>query len=291
MESRYDAIVIGLGPVGSFMALKLEQRGMKVLAIDKEKDIYPLPRAVSMSDQGMRMHQSLYLDDVYIRNSDIPEGAGFVDENLEFIGDPMIMKGLNTHNGWPPMQFFHQPYTDREIREKLLNSNCDVFVGHELTDIDDADQITKCAITNLQNNEVFNLECRYLIGADGANSEVRDSFGITIQMDTYNQSCLVASVITDHPQQEITWQRFTSSGPQAFLPLPGHQASLVWYDQREIIDSLIKLDLPKLGEKFQENFPGELGLVKVHSRGSFDLFKHHAKNYVCLLYTSDAADE
>ena len=53
MESRYDAIVIGLGPVGSFMALKLEQQGMKVLAIDKEKDIYPLPRAVSMSDQGM----------------------------------------------------------------------------------------------------------------------------------------------------------------------------------------------------------------------------------------------
>ena len=47
MESRYDAIVIGLGPVGSFMALKLEQQGMKVLAIDKEKDIYPLPRAVS----------------------------------------------------------------------------------------------------------------------------------------------------------------------------------------------------------------------------------------------------
>ena len=54
------------------------------------------------------------------------------------------------------MQFFHQPYTDREIREKLLNSNCDVFVEHELTDIDDADQITKCAITDLQNNEVLN---------------------------------------------------------------------------------------------------------------------------------------
>ena len=161
MESRYDAIVIGLGPVGSFMALKLEQQGMKVLAIDKEKDIYPLPRAVSMSDQGMRMHQSLCLDDVYIRNSDVPGGAGFVDENLEFIGDPMTMKGLNTHNGWPPMQFFHQPYTDREIREKLLNSKCDVFVEHELANIDDAGQKTKCTITNLQNNEIFTPECTY----------------------------------------------------------------------------------------------------------------------------------
>ena len=194
METRYDAIVIGLGPVGSFMALKLEQHGMKVLAIDKEKDIYPLPRAVSMSDQGMRMHQSLKLDNVYIRNSDIPGGAGFVDENLEFIGDPMIMKGLNTHNGWPPMQFFHQPYTDKEIREKLLNSNCDVFVEHELTDIDEAGQITKCTIRDLKNNEVLNLECSYLIGADGANSKVRELKKIEQEDLNYDRDWIIIDI-------------------------------------------------------------------------------------------------
>ena len=85
METRYDAIVIGLGPVGSFMALKLEQHGMKVLAIDKEKDIYPLPRAVSMSDQGMRMHQSLKLDNVYIRNSDTPGGVDLLMKILNLL--------------------------------------------------------------------------------------------------------------------------------------------------------------------------------------------------------------
>ena len=107
MDVKYDAIVIGLGPVGSFMALKLENYGLKVLAIDKEKDIYPLPRAVSISNQDMRMHQSLDLENIYYKNSDAPGGAGFVDENLEFIGEPMTMKGLNTPNGWPPMRFFH----------------------------------------------------------------------------------------------------------------------------------------------------------------------------------------
>ena len=39
MLTKYDAIIVGLGPVGSFMALKLEQAGLNVLAIDKEKDI------------------------------------------------------------------------------------------------------------------------------------------------------------------------------------------------------------------------------------------------------------
>ena len=138
MDVKYDAVVVGLGPVGSIMALKLEKYGLKVLAIDKEKDIYPLPRAVSISDQGMRMHQSLDLENIYYKNSDVPGGAGFVDENLEFIGEPMTMKGLNTPNGWPPMRFFHQPYTDREIRNKLLNSSCDILVEHELLEINNS---------------------------------------------------------------------------------------------------------------------------------------------------------
>ena len=39
MNYDYDVAVIGLGPVGSFAALLLEKRGLKVLAIDKDKEI------------------------------------------------------------------------------------------------------------------------------------------------------------------------------------------------------------------------------------------------------------
>ncbi|MBV32159.1 MAG: 2-octaprenyl-3-methyl-6-methoxy-1,4-benzoquinol hydroxylase [Porticoccaceae bacterium] len=124
------------------------------------------------------------------------------------------------------------------------------------------------------------LKCRLLIGADGADSEVRDSFGISIRSDAYHQSCLVTSVTTDYPQQEITWQRFTSSGPQAFLPLPGHHASLVWYDERSEIENLVKLDSLQLEKKIHERFPGELGSVRVNSKGSYNLSKQHAKHYV-----------
>tara|TARA_B100001093_G_scaffold503122_1_gene557046 strand:+ start:67 stop:672 length:606 start_codon:yes stop_codon:yes gene_type:complete len=90
----------------------------------------------------------------------------------------------------------------------------------------------------------------------------------------------VTSVTTDYPQQEITWQRFTSSGPQAFLPLPGHHASLVWYDERSEIENLVKLDSLQLEKKIHERFPGELGSVRVNSKGSYNLSKQHAKHYV-----------
>ena len=55
MNHDYDIGIVGLGPVGSFAALLLEKKGLKVLAIDKDQDIYSLPRAVSISDQGLRM--------------------------------------------------------------------------------------------------------------------------------------------------------------------------------------------------------------------------------------------
>ncbi len=193
MEAKYDAIVIGLGPVGSFMALKLEKYGLKVLAIDKEKDIYPLPRAVSISDQGMRMHQSLDLENIYYKNSDAPGGAGFVDENLEFIGEPMTMKGLNTPNGWPPMRFFHQPYTDREIRNKLLNSSCDILVEHELLEINDSNE-SSCSIKNLNTNEIINYEFMYLIGADGANSKVRELKNIKQEDLNYDRDWIIIDI-------------------------------------------------------------------------------------------------
>ena len=38
--NHYDVIVIGLGPSGSMAALMLESYGIKVLCIDKEKEIY-----------------------------------------------------------------------------------------------------------------------------------------------------------------------------------------------------------------------------------------------------------
>ena len=193
MKVKYDAIVIGLGPVGSFMALKLEKYGLKVLAIDKEKDIYPLPRAVSISDQGMRMHQSLDLENIYYKNSDVPGGAGFVDENLEFIGEPMTMKGLNTPNGWPPMRFFHQPYTDREIRNKLLNSSCDILVEHELLEINDSNE-SSCSIKNLITNETIDYEFKYLIGADGANSKVRELKNIKQEDLNYDRDWIIIDI-------------------------------------------------------------------------------------------------
>ena len=49
--NHFDVIIVGLGPTGSITALLLESYGIKVLGIEKEKEVYNLPRAVTISDQ------------------------------------------------------------------------------------------------------------------------------------------------------------------------------------------------------------------------------------------------
>jgi len=62
--------------------------------------------------------------------------------------------------------------------------------------------------------------------------------GITMSRSVYEQRAMVATVSTALPQQDITWQRFVPTGPQAMLPLSGHHASLVWYHNEDEIQRI-----------------------------------------------------
>lgn len=125
------------------------------------------------------------------------------------------------------------------------------------------------------------ITAKLIVGADGANSLVRRQTGISMDKKVYPQHALVATINTALPQQDITWQRFVPSGPQAFLPLCGHQGSIVWYHTEDEIARLSTLDEAAFVELLQDTFPDELGeVLSVQARGSFPITKAHAKNYV-----------
>jgi len=125
------------------------------------------------------------------------------------------------------------------------------------------------------------VTARLLVGADGANSMVRQLAGIDMDRKAYPQHALVANVETQMPQQDITWQRFVPSGPQAFLPLCGQRGSLVWYHSEEEVQRLKGLPDKEFIEQLQKHFPSELGgVVNVNSKGSFPIAKAHAKTYI-----------
>lgn len=125
------------------------------------------------------------------------------------------------------------------------------------------------------------LHTRLLVGADGASSAVRELAGFTHVKEPYEQHALVATVATRLPQQSITWQHFVPSGPQAFLPLCGAHASMVWYHEPDEIARLKALDDDAFAREMEATFPTELGgIERVIERASFPIARAHADQYV-----------
>ncbi|SEP14630.1 UbiH/UbiF/VisC/COQ6 family ubiquinone biosynthesis hydroxylase [Aquisalimonas asiatica] len=131
-----------------------------------------------------------------------------------------------------------------------------------------------------------------LVGADGARSMVREHAGIAVHHTDYDQRALIINVATELPQQDETWQRFTPDGPQAFLPLTGNRASLVWYGPPESIRILESLDDDMLAQEIVDTFPEDLGgITAVLGRASFPIRRQHAACYTAsrLALVGDAA--
>jgi len=130
-----------------------------------------------------------------------------------------------------------------------------------------------------------------VIGADGAQSKVREQANIGQYREQYEQQAFVCTVEYQGKQEDITWQSFTSHGPMAFLPLADsgasnnggkiHYASLVWYDSPDSIKQLKQTGDAELLTTLQSKYPKELPtLNKIVARASFPLFKSHALDYV-----------
>ena len=124
------------------------------------------------------------------------------------------------------------------------------------------------------------IQCKILIGADGAHSQVREAAKIGAQGWQYSQQVLAIQINTHAAQQDITWQQFTPNGPVAFLPLYDGYASLVWYQQSDYIRQLKSLPKQKLKEQILLNFPAELGDFEVLELASFPITRLHAHQYV-----------
>lgn len=135
--------------------------------------------------------------------------------------------------------------------------------------------------SSLQIKDGTQISARLLVAADGGTSAVRSACGIGVSSWDYEQHALVAAVETVYQQRDETWQRFTPQGPQAFLPLPGPHASLVWYESPERIRLLKQLSSEQLRDEWQRAFPSALGdIAQIQAVGSFPLRRQHALRYV-----------
>lgn len=134
----------------------------------------------------------------------------------------------------------------------------------------------------LQTSDNSVLQARLVIGADGANSWVRDQVGIELKTWQYAHTAIVTTVRTALPHQKIALQRFLPTGPLAFLPLSDTQTcSIVWSAVPEYADKLMSFQDDVFRDVLGEAISHQLGdILSIDKRYAFPLQMRHAKQYV-----------
>ncbi|GHD73264.1 UbiH/UbiF family hydroxylase [Vogesella fluminis] len=88
------------------------------------------------------------------------------------------------------------------------------------------------------------LQAQLVVGADGANSWVRQQSGIAASIKPYGHSGVVANFACAKPHGNIARQWFLGDGILAWLPMPGNRISMVWSTSQP--EPLLALDGARL---------------------------------------------
>ena len=106
------------------------------------------------------------------------------------------------------------------------------------------------------------LSAKLVIGADGANSWVRDQAGIAERTEAYEDKAVVANFSCERGHDGTAFQWFREDGVLAWLPLPGNNFSIVWSTPAQNADTLLALDAEALAERVGEAGGHVLGALQ-----------------------------
>lgn len=162
----FQAIVVGAGPVGCIIAEIIAREGYDVLILEEHDKV------------GVPQHCTGKISVNAAKELDLPltsavqkvRGANFYSPDLTY---------LTVKRSEPQAYIFNRELLDKQLSKNAIDSGAILLTGAQMTDITvNADRV-KIAFSYGNRTNVFTS--RVVIGADGANSLVARSIGLSVR--------------------------------------------------------------------------------------------------------------
>jgi 3-(3-hydroxy-phenyl)propionate hydroxylase len=194
----HDVAVIGLGPVGMVAAMLLGQRGLRVLAIDSNAEVFDKPRAIGLDHESLRLFQTLGLAEAIApmtaayHVSEYRAADGALLRRLIPRAGPQLL-------GWPANVMFIQPELDALLRARLGHwPGVTLRTGQAVTGI-----TQDAAGVALTLEDGARCTARYALCCDGAGSALRRQLGATHEDLDFDEPWVVVDTLLEDPATEL----------------------------------------------------------------------------------------
>lgn len=283
-----DVVIVGGGCVGLTLALALANHDIKVTVIDggpKEQLLTDSPelRVSALSHASEALFTRLDVWDDIVKTRVCPYQSMHVWEKDSF---------ANIHFDSEQLSYSQLGYIveNKVIRNSLLNKlekvgdNVNLVFEQKVKQINIGEREVLLAL-----EDGTPIIGQLLVGADGANSFVRQQLDMPITFWDYEHEAIVATVKTELDHQFCASQCFLPDGPLAFLPLAGPHisadnpqnfSSIVWSTSLQRAKLLLSCAQSQFNQYLTTAFDGRLGLCELQSeRVSFPLKMRYARQW------------
>lgn len=207
-----DVLIVGAGPTGLTLAASLLLKGAAIALVDRQAEGANTSRAAAVNARTLEVLEALDVSRRLI-NEGI-EAPRFTIRDGAKVLLPIDFSGLSTK--YPFTLLIPQSTTERLLLDRVRELGGDVIRAKVLTTI--AQDVDGATATFADGDTI---RARYVVGADGMHSTVREQAGIDFSGGSYEHSFVLADarLTGDTPTDEVKlfW---AAEGLTVIAPLP-----------------------------------------------------------------------
>ena len=275
-----DLAIVGGGMVGATLALALAPLGLSVVLIEAvASDALEQPsfdeRTTALANGSVRMFRTLGAwpemerDATPLRRIHVSEQGRFGVARIDAAEQGLAALGYVVPN-WA---------IGRALRAALgRERTVELIAPGRVVGSDVSEDCRSVAIDT--GNGQRTITARLVVAADGARSLLREQAGIEAERWDYDQTAIVTTMTTQRFHDHVAYERFTTDGPIAVLPLRDGRCGIVWTHRPEQADRVLALDDAAFIAELQTAFGMRLGrFVQVGARHAYPLALTRAESH------------